>query len=139
MPLKEIFKDIFDTTGYQILFDKKWENERVTVKLDNVSLIQSLKKILKNAEIQNYSLIEKDKTITIYTCGSKSPGNIASNIHSDGTGLTEIELKALHEKQMQEIHMRAVDPNEILIPGSNGKPGVTRQELQALHERQKMD
>ena len=136
MPLKEIFKEILNTTGYQILFDNKWENERITVKLDNEPLVQCLKKILKNAGIENYSLVEKNRTLRVYTFGCKFLDHIASNISPNGTGLTELELKALHERQMREIKMRANDPDEILVPSSDGRPGLTRQEMKALHERQ---
>ena len=136
MPLKKIFKDILNTTGYKILFDKKWENERATVKLDNVPLIQCLKHILKNAGIENYSIVEKNRTLEVYTFVSRFPDHIASPITTDSAGPTGLELKALHTRQMREIKMRANDPDEILIPPSNGQPGVTRQELKALHTRQ---
>ncbi|MBW1717553.1 MAG: hypothetical protein JRJ77_17340 [Deltaproteobacteria bacterium] len=137
MPLKEIFKDILNTTGYQILFDKKWENERITVKLDNVPLIPGLKQILRNAGIENYSLVERNRTLEIYTLGHKHLGQIASIImNSDGTGLTREELKALHERQKREIEKMANDPDVIVIPPEGDRPGVTRRELQALHERQ---
>jgi len=139
MPLKKIFKEILKTTGYQILFDKRWENERVTVKLDNVPLIQGLKQILRNAGIENYSLVERNRTLEIYTLGHKHLGQIASTINSDGTGLTRQELKALHERQKREIEKMANDPDTIVIPPEGDRPGVTRRELHALHERQKRE
>jgi len=140
MPLKKIFKDILNTTGYQILFDKRWENERVTVKLDNVPLIKGLKQILKNAGIENYSLVERNRTLEIYTLGHKHLGQIASIImNSDGTGLTRQELKALHERQKREIAKMANDPNVIVIPPEGDHPGVTRRQLEALHEQQRRE
>jgi hypothetical protein len=115
------------------------ENERATVKLDNVPLIQCLKQILKNARIENYSIVEKNRTLEVYTSGCKFLDHIASTINTDSPGLTELELKALREQQMREIKMRANDPDEILVPPSDGQPGVTRRELKALHEKQKND
>jgi hypothetical protein len=115
------------------------ENERATLKLDNVPLIQCLKQILKNARIENYSIVEKNRTLEVYTSGCKFLDHIASTINTDSPGLTELELKALREQQMREIKMRANDPDEILVPPSDGQPGVTRRELKALHEKQKND
>jgi hypothetical protein len=143
LPLKEFFKEISNQTGYQILFDfdEQSENARITVKWDNQSLIQGMREITKKTGIKNFVIVtdNENRTLKVFNFGRGLSPQTVPLVNSDGTGLTLQELKAVHERQKQEIKMMKNNPDEIVIPPEGGHPGVTRRELQALHERQKKE
>ncbi len=143
--LKQIFEDIYSKTGYQIILDKEFEKERITIKVDEVPLFEAVRKIIKRTGIKNCAVIkdEFNSTFEILNFGGKAPGKnnfiIDSEEDLDGVSLTDQEIKALHEKQKREIKMQANDPNELVILASGDQPALTRGQLNALHEQQQRD
>ena len=105
----------------------------------NQSLIQAMRELVKKAGKQNFVIItdNEDRMLKVYSFDREPSPRSAPNkstIVLNGTGLTQQELIALHERQRQEIKLMN-RPDEMVIPPISGQPGLTRGELQALHER----
>jgi len=68
----------------------------------------------------------------------KSQGYVKTERIVEGVGLSEMELRALHANQRQEIEQMYGNMDAIVIvPGEKGDKGITLGELLALHEQQK--
>ncbi|MFC1813815.1 hypothetical protein ACFL03_14110 [Thermodesulfobacteriota bacterium] len=157
MPLKKVCDQILNATGYEIIFNKKWINEPITIKLNNVALTEGLKRIIQKLGIKNHAIVaeEVNHTLQIYTFDGqllaqvrqdysiRGVQNNGGNIDPDemivtppsvsGQGLTRGELEALLEANKS----RTLSEDDIITPLSASGKGLTRGELKALIESNK--
>ena len=63
MPLEKVCEKILNETEYEIIFDRKWKDKAITIKLDNVALTNGLRRIIKVAGIKSYALVHNNNQI----------------------------------------------------------------------------
>ena len=146
LPLGKICDQINKKTGYNILFDERYIKETITIKLENVTLSDGVKRIMQKLGIKSYAIVtdEVNHALEIYTYGNDFSGRVAT-INGRGEavvtppsnsglpGLTLAELKAIQAENYQ--NSKNVPPNMIVTPpSSSGEPGLTRDELEAILE-----
>jgi hypothetical protein len=145
-PLKTVVKKISEVTGYQIFIDEEWGDLLVTASLKDVSLYESIRRILTNL---NHTIIlndiEKKLSVTIYD--RRVPAKNHKKVDSGSRqvvdyrdlevippdkpgerGITQRELDAILASENK------VDPLDVeVIPPQNiGERGVTQRELNAI-------
>jgi hypothetical protein len=126
-PLVEVCQKLSNKSGYLIIIDKEWEKLPITVSLKNLTLQQSLTRILKSRHL-NYAIIsdDKEKIISIVV-RDKSISMPDSNEITSGA--------VNNESTLQEARISA-DDIEAVPPDESGKRSITEGELKSLKQSQ---
>jgi hypothetical protein len=152
-PLREVLDKISMRTGYGFTVDERWQSLPVTAQLEDVTVEEGLKRLLKGL---NHSLVIEDaeKKISIKILNRShniqaseqaalpnfpqtqlDPGDIevAPPEKPGEKGLTLRELDAIIAKQKE------IDPGdiEVIPPEKPGEKGITQRELDAIIAKQK--
>jgi YesN/AraC family two-component response regulator len=158
--LLDVCKQLSQKSGYKIQIDKEWEELQVTISLKDLTLQQSLTRILGSQQL-NYAIISDDnkKQISIvvreqYGASQKPDqnrkmhGNDGTQTQTSITTTDDIETvppdesgkRALTEGELTKLKQtqKKVDPLdlEVVPPVNPGEEGVTRRQLQEIKERQ---
>lgn len=126
-PLRKVFDDIGEFTGYGIVIDKELEGSSVTISLIEVQLLEALRRILCYLNVSNYSLIidEKNSIIEIYNV---SGGNLKPLYSSESVLTTENETREDFETE-----------SDGAIPPSPAKNESSRERLSPLKRYESFD
>ena len=146
--LKQICQHISNVTGYEILFNEQFIDEPITIKMENVTLIDALKRIVKKLGIKNFAIVtdEVNHSLEIYTFDGEYSGTIAT-IKNRGdvsvsppsqSGLPDLTLAEVNAIKQEEHSWKQKNPHKdkIVTPRSwDGKPGFTLDELEDIFEK----
>jgi hypothetical protein len=99
-PLYEILAKISKTTGYQIEITKGWENKSLTANLDNFTLEEGIKEIIRLIGRPNYAMTMND-----------SMKKVEIKIFDASTGYPSVASNSLAEFQQRKT-------KEVLNPGT---------------------
>ena len=148
LPLKQICQHISNMTGYEIFFNEQLIDEPITIKMENVTLIDALKKIMKKLGIKNLAIVtdEANHSLKIYTFDGEYSGTIAtiknrgdvsvsSPSQSGLPGLTPAEVDAIkqeeHSRKQKNLHKDKI----VTPPSWDGKPGLSLDQLKYIFEK----
>ena len=147
LPLKKACEIILKETDYKIIFEPKWHNTVITLKLDNVTLSDGIKRIIKITGITNYALVQNSNEIRILsfdinTDKKNSPKELNADSMLDtssstdaGISLTLADMQVL--KKNSEEDLNNIPQNRIVTPPSSSGEGLTLEELEALKQANK--
>jgi hypothetical protein len=152
LPLILICQHISNMTGYEIIFKEQLIDEPLTIKMENVTLIEALKKITKKLGIKNLAIVtdEVNHSLKIYTFDGEYSGSIATikNIgdvsvspppQSDLPALNLAEVDAIKQEEHSRKHKKPHKDKIVTPPSWDGKPGLTRAELEAILEKSQQE
>ena len=158
MPLEKVCAKILNETEYEIIFDRKWKDKAITIKLDNVALTNGLRRIIKVAGIKSYALVHNNNQIKVFSFESTTsnsqdlavkynrgggynldelePDSMLESSSSDiGIRLSLAELEVVKEAQKRK--MQNLPKNTVVTPPSDSGRGLTLGELEALQKSSK--
>jgi hypothetical protein len=88
-PLGEVLADITRATGYRFNLNREWQDYPVSATIDNLTLEQGLKRLLRSL---NHTIIwEADKRVTIMVFGKVDPLRKNSGISFAAPPRSELE------------------------------------------------
>jgi hypothetical protein len=144
MPLGKVCKKILNETEYEIIFDQRWQDKAITVKLDNVHLFLGLRRIIKLTGMKNYALVQNKSKIKVFSFESTTSNSLMDELGSKtmlessqsdvGINLTLAEMKIL--KEINEEQMENIPKDTIITPPSDSGSELTLGELEALKKAQ---
>jgi hypothetical protein len=121
-PLIQALNNISRITGYKITVSKGWGNRQLTADLQDVTLEEGLKKIIRLIGNPNHTIVNDEKgksiDIRIYDEGSGYSGTVTSGISSGTNQVDPLDL-------------------EVIPPENEGEKGITEREFKAMQAKQK--
>jgi type II secretory pathway component GspD/PulD (secretin) len=142
MSLEKVCEKIKDSTNYKIIFEPKWKNILITIKLENVTLTYGLKKIMNAVGTKNYALVQNDHEIEIFSFDRITQDVVYSENQfyfdsiqkrfSDYNGISQNieENQALQNESLKNVKDNSQD-YFVTPPTKTGK-GLTARELKSL-------
>ncbi|WP_155317499.1 hypothetical protein [Desulfosarcina alkanivorans] len=135
-PLGEVLAAITTETGYEFNINEQWESHPVSATLDNLSLEQGLKRLLRNL---NHTIIwDSDQIISIMVYGKTEatshhsgishaalPPGIPSVPPSEAEDLGELQDDLSPEEEASEADKREMAGSEENAPLDDQKPDKT--------------
>jgi type II secretory pathway component GspD/PulD (secretin) len=136
-PLGEVLNKISMASGYKFILDKEWENSRVTVALENVTVNQALNQILR--DLNHVIIYGTDQKVKIVIYG-KAAHESATPIPSMGESSVEKPVPGLPPaeavEQEESPDTEGMPPNADVVTDREAK---SRAVINKQKKRQKID
>jgi hypothetical protein len=138
-PLKLVGEEIFQQTGYKIVFDEKWNGLILTGQYKKVRLEEFFLRAFREQNVSTY-YNDKEKVVVLRFFGDRKFDNMTSaslereEVIEPVSGLTKAEITEMHESQRVVMENLLNDPNAV-----EPVTGMTRAELSTLHESQRVE
>lgn len=133
-PLREVVEQMAEATGCEIIVNSEGAGFPVTVDLDDVTLHEGLKNLIKSLENPNYAMIvhEGGEKIEIAILHSSSSGQGESSTEEEWqTDNAEHEFPTEYPAAIPALQQEEINPAdlEVIPPETPGERGVTEQEI----------
>ena len=146
-PLKRVLDKISEATGYRIEVTKSWENKIITTNIQDLTLDNSLRKVIRALGRPSNIIERYDKTkrikIKIFDDTKGNPAAITKSYAQLQAKQAEavINLNGSPEEQNEEMSedtgskIDSLDI-EVIPPGSPDEKGITARELKEAQDKQ---
>lgn len=145
-PLKKVLDNISRSTGYKIEVSKDWEDKLITIDIQNMTLDDSIKKILRAFGSPNTAIVEhvNQKKIKIDILGKPDEAFIKKGKYDDAqlqakqaeAMINLVGKSPIKEQPSSARAVSKIDPMdiEVIPPTKPGEKGITLRELDGTKE-----
>lgn len=132
-PLQDVAAEISRQTGYQVVFDEKWNSLQVTGNYADVSLDEFFRRAFRK---QNTSLLvnDREKIVALRFFGDKSFADLLAGAATGKGGAVPEDIAELHREQRAELQEYLRDPESV-----DPLTGMKLTDIRALHEEQQAE